>query len=212
MKTIVCFGDSLTWGYNPDDGTRYSFDQRWPGILQNELGNGVRVIEEALNGRLVFKESSFLPNRSGQKMIEPLLESHAPIDILILMLGTNDVQPHLNLSANEVASGCASLIWAVQRSMAGPGFGVPQILLIAPPLLGKVKGLMEPFFKGGEKTSRQLAPAYENISKSLGCHFLDSSKFIRASKIDGVHLDPSEHKRLALRVKKVVMSIFKANR
>ncbi len=63
MKTILCYGDSLTWGYDPRDGTRYPFNQRWPGVLQQELGNGFRVIEEALSGRTTFVDSPLLPNR-----------------------------------------------------------------------------------------------------------------------------------------------------
>src|SRR5262249_26502974 len=91
MKTVMCYGDSLTWGYNPSDGTRYPFDQRWPGVLQQELGVGVRVIEEALNGRTAATDSWLLPDRNGRTLLAPLLESHAPLDLVILMLGTNAI-------------------------------------------------------------------------------------------------------------------------
>jgi hypothetical protein len=79
--------------------------------------------------------------------------------------------------------------------------------LIAPPTLGELSGLMELFFKGGEETSKGLAPAYETVAKACGCHFLDASKFVRASKFDGVHLDPPEHRTLALEVKKVIAPV-----
>ncbi len=121
MKTILCYGDSLTWGYDPRDGTRYPFDQRWPGALEQELGSGFRVIEEALSGRTTVADSPLLPNRSGLKMLEPLLESHAPIDLCILMLGTNDAASGYRLSASDVACGCLALIWAIEKSQAGPG-------------------------------------------------------------------------------------------
>jgi lysophospholipase L1-like esterase len=88
MKTILCYGDSLTWGYNPADATRYPFEQRWPGVLQAELGSEVRVIEEALNGRTAATDSWVQPNRNGRAMLGPLLESHAPLDWVIVMLGT----------------------------------------------------------------------------------------------------------------------------
>src|SRR5262249_8914722 len=172
MKTVMCYGDSLTWGYNPSDGARYPFDQRWPGVLQQELGGGVRVIEEALNGRTAATDSWLLPDRNGHTLLAPLLESHAPLDLVILLLGTNDIAPCCHRTAAEVACGCAALVWTVQKSQAGPGGGVPEIQLIAPPPLGEVSGLMGLFFRGGEEASKALAPAYETVAKSCGCHFL----------------------------------------
>jgi lysophospholipase L1-like esterase len=109
-------------------------------VLQHELGGGVRVVEEALSGRTAATDSWVLPDRNGRAMLGPLLESHAPLDWVILMLGTNDVGSSYRLSAAEVAFGCATLVWAVQKSQAGPGGGTPKILLIAPPVLGEVSG------------------------------------------------------------------------
>jgi lysophospholipase L1-like esterase len=103
-----------------------------------------------------------------------------------------------------VAFGCATLVWAVQKSQAGPGGGVPEILLIVPPVLGEVSGLMGLFFKGGEETSRGLAQAYQTVADACRCRFLDASKHVRASQVDGVHLDLDGHRVLALEVKKVV--------
>jgi lysophospholipase L1-like esterase len=204
MKTVLCYGDSLTWGYNPRDGTRYPFEQRWPGVLQHALGGGVRVVEEALSGRTAATDSWVLPDRNGRAMLGPVLESHAPLDWVVFMLGTNDVGPSYRLGAAEVAFGCATLVWAVQKSQAGPGGGVPEVLLIAPPVLGEVSGLMGLFFKGGEETSRGLARAYETVAEACRCHFLDASRHVRASPVDGVHLDPEGHRALALAVKGVV--------
>jgi lysophospholipase L1-like esterase len=208
MKTILCYGDSLTWGYNPRDGTRYPFDQRWPGVLQSELGSDFRIIEEALNGRTTVTESWLLPNRSGRAMLGPLLESHAPIDLCILMLGTNDVGPSYHLTASEVAFGCLALIWTIQKSQAGPAGGAPELLLIAPPALGAVSGLMELFYKGGEEASRALAKAYKTVADASACHFLDASKYLEVSKVDGVHLDPPAHRLLAMEIKKIVAPIL----
>jgi lysophospholipase L1-like esterase len=190
MKTVLCYGDSLTWGYNPRDGTRYPFAQRWPGVLHHALGGGVRVVEEALSGRTAATDSWVLPDRNGRAMLGPLLESHAPLDLVVLMLGTNDVGPSFRLSAAEVAFGCATLVWAVQKSQAGPG-GVPEVLLIAPPVLGEVSGLMGLFFAGGEATSRGLARAYATVAAACRCHFLDAARHVQASPVDGVHLDPA---------------------
>jgi lysophospholipase L1-like esterase len=208
MKTVLCYGDSLTWGYNPSDGARYPFGQRWPGVLQRELGDGVRVIEEALSGRTAATDSWLLPDRNGRTLLAPLLESHAPLDLVIIMLGTNDLAPSYHRTAAEVAFGCASLIWTVQKSRAGPGGGAPECLLIAPPPLGKLSEFMGLFFQGGEGASQGLAQAYEVVARACGCHFLDSARFVRASEVDGVHLEPPEHRALALAVKKVVAPIL----
>jgi lysophospholipase L1-like esterase len=210
MQTILCFGDSLTWGYNPRDASRYPFAQRWPGVLQAEAGGNVRVIEEALSGRTAVTESWVLPNRSGRAMLEPLLESHAPIDAFICMLGINDIGPTYKLTPAEIAFGCATLIWTVQKSHAGPGGGVPQILLVAPHPLGKVSGMMELFYRGGEDASRQLAAAYATIATACGCHFLDAGQFVRASDVDGVHLDPDAQQSLGIAIANVIVPLLAA--
>src|ERR1043166_3935948 len=160
MKTVLCFGDSLTWGFNPVDGSRFPFDVRWPGVTQAALGDSHRIIEEGLSGRNVATESWVLPNRNGRAMLAPLLETHAPLDWVVLMLGTNDLAPSYNLRASQIAFGCGTLIWAVQKWFAGPAGGTPRIVLISPPPLGALKGMMTLFFGGAEEESRQLARDY----------------------------------------------------
>jgi lysophospholipase L1-like esterase len=208
MKSILCYGDSITWGYNPTDGTRFPFTERWPGILQTELGDSYRVIEEALPGRTTSIDSPYLPDRNGKKSLPLALESHMPIDLLILMLGTNDLWKPLDLSASDIAASCMSLIWTVQKAMAGPGYGVPQILLIAPQPLGSLSPFMKFYFEGRAQVSRALAREYKKAAGITGSHFLDASKYVKSSRIDGVHLDPPEQRKLALGVKKSVLSIL----
>jgi lysophospholipase L1-like esterase len=119
LKTVLCYWDSITWGFNPRDGSRFPFEQRWPGVLQARLGNNYRVIEEGLDGQTVATDSWVLPNRNGRAMLAPLLESHAPLDWVIILLGTNDCGPSYRRSAGEIAFGCATLLWTVQKSFAG---------------------------------------------------------------------------------------------
>ncbi len=204
MKTIMCYGDSLTWGYNPGTGTRYPFDERWPGILQQELGSSFRVIEEALNGRTMCMESELLPEKSGSAMLGPLLESHAPIDIFVLMLGTNDVAPMYHLNASDIGAYSYALIRKIQKSQAGPGGGAPDVLLIAPPPLDQLSGIDQLFYGGGQEASRNLAGAYKTVADAVGCSFLDSGRHIKTCDMDGVHIDAAGHRMLAMEVKKVV--------
>ena len=208
MKRVLCFGDSITWGFNPSDGTRYGFDQRWPGILELESEGAIRVIEEALPGRTTNTDSPYMPSRNGAKVLEMVLETHTPIDIVIIMLGTNDLWLGFDYSASEITTDCLSLVWTVQKSRSGPEYGVPEILLIAPPPLGKLSAYMNLFFKDREKTSKELAALYKIGTKTAGVKFLDASKHVKASSVDGVHLEPGEHKKLARAVKKAISSML----
>ena len=204
MKTVLCFGDSITWGYNPLDGSRYSFENRWPGALELEAGGQVRVIEEALPGRTINSESPFLPGRNGAQVLEMVLDSHSPIDIVIIMLGTNDLWTGFDFTPSYITTACMSLVWKVQKSNSGPNFSAPQVLLISPPPLGKLSDYMGLFFKGREKASKELAGLYKIGAKTSGVKFLDSSKYVHTCSADGVHLDPAQHKKLARAVKKAI--------
>ncbi len=204
MTTILCFGDSITWGFNPADGTRFPFERRWSGVLEATLGPGARVIEEGLNGRTVATDSWVLPNRDGRAMLAPLLETHAPLDWVILMLGTNDVAPTYKLEAAEIAFGMATLVWTVQKSGAGTGGGAPQILVVAPPPLGRMSPLMELFFAGAEAKSRALAAAYATVAEANGCRFLDASTVAAAGDPDGVHPDAAGQRALGLAVSQLL--------
>jgi len=208
MKTVLCFGDSVTWGYNPADGMRYGFNERWPGILEHQSGGRIRVIEEALPGRTINSDSPFLPGRNGAEVLDMILETHSPIDIFIPMLGTNDLWRGFNYGASFIATACLSLVWKAQTSHSGPEFGAPQILLISPPPLGKLSPYMELFFKGREKVSKELAELYKIGAEASGVEFLDSSKYVRTSTVDGVHLEPGEHNKLARAVKKAIAVMF----
>lgn len=196
MKAVLCYGDSLTWGYNPRTGGRYDFADRWPGVLQHELGASVRVIEEALNGRCASTSSWLLPHRDGRDLLPPLLEAHAPLDAVILMLGVNDCAPTAKRTAEEIAMGCWSMLLTIQKSQTGPGGAAPKALLIAPPPLEKPAGMMALFFAGGEAKSRQLAPLYRDLAASAGVAFLDAGAHVQASAADGCHLDLTEQRRL----------------
>lgn len=178
--------------------------RRWPCILEQSLDGRAHVIEEALNGRTVATDELVRPNRNGLAMLPSLLESHAPLDIVVIMLGTNDCAPTYRLTPGEIALGCSGLIRAVRSSLAGPNGGAPEILLIAPPPYGDLSPLLALFYAGGEATSRRLAETYRMIASSFDCLFLDAAQTVEASDTDGVHLDPAAQRKLALAVKEIV--------
>jgi lysophospholipase L1-like esterase len=204
MKTVLCYGDSITWGFNPVDGSRFPFEQRWPGVLQAALGDGFRIIEEGLSGRTVATDSWILPHRDGRSMLGPLLESHGPLDWVIILLGTNDCGPTYHREVGEIAFGCATLLWTVQKASAGPGGGVPQMLLVSPPAFGKFSPFMELFFRGGEATGRALAPAYATVAEACGARFLDAASILPPGPVDGVHPDAEGQRRLGEAIARVI--------
>ena len=196
MKSVLCYGDSITWGRNAHDGSRFPFEQRWPGVLQARLGNDYRIIEEGLGGRTVASDSWVLPHRDGRAMLGPILESHAPVDWVIIMLGMADCATTYHLSVSDIAFGVTTMLWNVAKSAAGPQGTGPQTLLISPPHLGKLSPFMELFYRGAEETNRGLASAYTTVAQSCGAHFLDAATVIAPSESDGVHPDANGHRRL----------------
>ena len=208
MKTVLCFGDSITWGFNPKDGTRFDFEQRWPGILENQMDGQIRVVEEALPGRTITSDSPYMPSRNGSKVLDMLLEAHAPIDIVIIMLGTNDLWLGFDYSASKIATDCLSLVWTVQGSRCSPINEAPEILLISPPTLGKLSAYNELFFKGRESVSKELAELYKTGAETLGIKYLDASMHATASGVDGVHLEPDQQAKLAGAIKKTVSEML----
>ncbi|MCS5534725.1 MAG: SGNH/GDSL hydrolase family protein [Candidatus Poseidoniales archaeon] len=193
MKNILCFGDSNTWGYEPLIARRYPADVRWTGVLQNSLGDGFRVIEEGLNGRTNITNEEGRPVRSGLDVLPILLESHRPLDLVVIMLGTNDLKHDFNLSAEQIADGARQVCRCVidcEYLVDNP----PQILLISPTQVELMTEEEQGLFIGAIEKSRELAGHYQAVAEDLGIHFLDASKIVVKTDRDGVHWDADQHK------------------
>ena len=193
MKNILCFGDSNTWGYEPLVARRYPADVRWTGVLQNSLGDGFRVIEEGLNGRTNVTNEEGRPVRSGLDVLPILLESHRPLDLVVIMLGTNDLKHDFNLSAEQIADGARQVCRCVidcEYLVDNP----PQILLISPTQVELMTEEEQGLFIGAIEKSRELAEHYQVVAENLGIHFLDASKIVVKTDLDGVHWDADQHK------------------
>ena len=207
MKTVLCFGDSITWGRNPTDGSRFPFEQRWPGVLEARLGREYRVVEEGLGGRTIATDSWVQPHRDGRAMLAPLLESHAPLDWVVIMLGTNDCSPTYHLGVGDIAFGMTTMLWNVAKSAAGPAGGKPQMLLVSPPHFGTFSPVMELYFRGAEETCRALAPAYATVADACGAHFLDAAQLVPPGPVDGVHSDANGHRLLGESIAELVSGV-----
>lgn len=199
MKTILCYGDSNTWGYQPVTKGRYSREERWAGILPRELGAGYEVIAEGLNGRTTVWDDPIEGYKNGKEQIIPILTSHKPVDLVVIMLGTNDLKKRFSLSAYDIAEGAGVLVDMVQKSDCGPGERAPQVLLMAPPPVARLTEYEE-MFEGAAPKSRLFSKHYRRVAEERGCAFLDTSEVIVSSDIDGIHFDVEEHKKLGLAV------------
>jgi len=207
MKTILCYGDSNTWGRNPATQERYARDERWPGVLRQELGDGYLVIEEGLPGRTTVWDDPIEGYKNGKEYLVPCLESHKPIDLVTIMLGTNDLKARFSLSAYDIANGAGVLVDVVQRSEAGPDGRAPQVLLMAPPPLGRLTGFAETF-EGARRKSRRFSQHYRRVAEEYGCALFDTSNVIVSSDVDGVHLEAEEHRKLGQAVAAVIRNML----
>lgn len=208
MKSVVCFGDSNTWGYNPQSKSRYPRAERWTGILAELLGNGYEVIEEGLNGRTTVWEDPIEEYKCGKDQLIPILKSHKPFDLLVLMLGTNDLKHRFSLTAYDIAQG-AGLLARMARALADPVEGpAPKVLLVAPPPIGELSNYAE-MFSGAAETSRRLAEEFEAVAHEIGCPFLDLGRVATSSPVDGIHFDRENHAKIAQTVADKVRQILK---
>ena len=195
VKTILCYGDSNTWGYDPASKGRLGIDARWTGVLARELGTAYRVLEEGLNGRTTVWDDPIEGYKNGREQLVPCLESQRPFDLLTLMLGTNDLKMRFSVSAFDIAKSVGKLIEIAQQSNAGPDGQAPQVLLLAPPPVAKLTEFAE-MFAGAEEKLRRLGPHYRRVAEEMGCHFLDTSSVIVSSDLDGIHFEAAEHAKL----------------
>lgn len=204
MKTILCFGDSNTWGYDPDATAksplpvRHARNVRWTGVVAEELGAGWHIIEEGQNGRTTVHDDPFTPARNGRDFLPACLESQQPLDAVVLMLGTNDLKDIFSVPASEIATGVGVLARMILQSTAGIRHAAPRLLLVAPPAVGELSArpdIAEKFGSAAAK-SRRLPALYQTLASQLRCAFLDAQAHTTPSPLDGVHLDAASHARL----------------
>lgn len=207
MKTIVCFGDSNTWGYNPASGARHDRSHRWPLVLAESLGSEYDVIPEGQNSRTTVMEDPFEGYKRGSDYLLPCLESHMPVDLVVILLGTNDMKHRYGLSAWDIAQGAGRLVEMAQGCAFGPDGRAPQVLLLAPPPVAKLSNFAE-MFEGSVEKSTELGRHYRAVAEELGCRFLDTQTVVRSSDLDGIHLEPEEQVKLGRAVAEVARGII----
>lgn len=204
MKRILCYGDSNTWGHNPEpEGNqfRYGDDERWTGLLQKNLEGKAKIIEEGLCGRTIMYDDPISPDRNGSKFLNCCLQSQQPLDLIIFMLGSNDTRHIFSPSVKEIAMGMKNLVIAAQNPDTYWVGGVPQILVIAPaPVRAEIStsDFYGMYDEVSVEKSRQLFAAYQKILTGMqGVHLMDAGSIAEVSHGDCLHLSKKGHQALA---------------
>lgn len=201
MPTILCFGDSNTFGYIPGGAGRYGEETRWPCVLGKLLGSGYRIVENGVLGRTTVFEDAGRPGKKGLDDLGPALEKE-PADILILMLGTNDCKLQFAASPRQIADGMVSLIREARRIRPDV-----QILLVSPPILGPTALICGDYSRESLNVSAQLAAAYRHAAEENDCAFWDGAASAVVSPEDGEHLTAEGHRMLAGDLYQVVFKL-----
>ena len=214
MKTIVCYGDSNTWGFIPNvdapqdwSVNRFAPDVRWTGVLQRELGGEYRVEEEGLNGRTTYVDDPQDSCRNGLKYIDVCMQTKSPVDMVVLMLGTNDTKDFLGLPPLMIARGVESIVRRIKEGGYGYRGSAPKILIVAPARLHPELARAWPGEEFGANAIRKdqaLAEQYRKIADAHGAYFLYAGSEITADEADCVHMNEEGHAKLGKMVAKIV--------
>lgn len=214
MYTILCYGDSHVWGAMPGVfdakislAGRFSKHKRWTTVLQNALGQSYDVVEDCLNGRTttVDEITPGRPFRNGLTWLATSLEMRYPVDMVVLMLGTNDLKVQYNQSAQRITANIKQLIDVIRSSNKGPQGSAPKILLIAPPPILNISHLHFSFDHESVEKSRQLGKLYRILAEQEGHVFFDAADVVTSSTLDGFHMDESQLPLLGKAVAQLVV-------
>lgn len=197
---VLCYGDSNTWGYiSGSDHQRYE-EERWTRILSNLLGDKFEIIEEGLNSRTLLSNDP-RPGKEGKNGYEyliPCLDTHDPIDLVIIMLGTNELKYDYNKTSKEIGEMFEEyFVKTILNRKSQIDEKYPKLLIITPPIVNEdgEYGKKNNKYKGATQKSKELNDIYKNIALKYNCYFISNEGL--ETGIDGVHLTKESHKKLA---------------
>lgn len=213
MVNILCFGDSNTFGTNPSGG-RWQLHERWPGVLQELLGGDFRVMEEGLGGRTTVLDDELEGDKSGRRHLPMLLRSHRPLDLVIIMLGTNDMKHRFSMLPVDIANGAAELGRIAERYDYGPAYPVPRVLLVSPIRIreGIEHSVYTGFTEDAAAVSGQLAPLYQKQADANNWLYFDAASVAAPSERDCLHMEKEDHRKLAEALSKIIVQCFDKGR
>lgn len=210
---ILCYGDSNTWGYiSGSDHQRYGNNERWTRILANLLGDKFEVIEEGLNSRTLTSNDT-RPGKEGKNGYEyliPCLDTHDPIDLVVLMLGTNELKSAYNKTAQEISELLEEyFVKTILNRKSQLKESYPKLLIVTPPLVNEEAEYCKAGGKyvGAGSKAKELNDIYKNIAEKYNCYFLSNEGL--ETGIDGVHLTKESHKKLAEKLENKIREIYR---
>ena len=202
-KNILCFGDSNTWGLNPETGKRYSENIRWPSKMGELLGSNFNVIEAGQPNRTLVHNPPFFGALSGVCYLKPYLESES-LDIIIIALGTNDLKKRFNLSSEQIAQGLEGLIEQIDFFYSDTK--KPDVVILSPAHVKNI-GSYKQIYEGVWNKNPCLTALFYDVSKNKSTHFLDLQQIVNVSNIDGIHFCSQAHKIIALSLSKMITKL-----
>lgn len=210
MKHILCYGDSNTFGTDPIHGGRHPDDVRWTGVLQNLLGSDYRVIEEGCGGRTTVFEDEISYGRNGLKMLIPIIASHNPLDLIVVMLGTNDLKKRFQVTSWDLGRAMEQIVDTIRSFPFAPSYPDPEILIVSPVLIktGISDSIYGCFTEEASAMSRCFRPEYEAVARQKNCHFFDAASVAEASEKDRLHMTAENHRKLAAALAKEIQKLL----
>ena len=212
MSDILCYGDSNTWGciplQGPEPARRFPPETRWPGVLRRELGDGHWIVEEGLSGRTTVWDDPLEPHRNGRKLLLPTLLTHQPLDLVIVMLGTNDLKHRLNASAAEIADGRRDAR-RHRRRAAAAARTVARRRPCSSALRPSPRSTSSPMSsREGRRSPAGWRGHFAAVAEQRSCAFLDAGAVISSSDVDGIHLDEPQHAALGAAIAEQVRPLL----
>lgn len=210
MKHILCYGDSNTFGTNPIHGGRHPEEVRWPCVMQKLLGAGYRVIEEGCGGRTTVWDDKIDLYRNGREGLVPCLASHNPLELLVLMLGTNDLKAQFHVTDWDLEKSMVQLIRTIKSYPYAPYYTQPDILIVSPVKIRKgiETGPYGCFDASAAERSESFARIYQKAADDNHCYFFDAASVAQASKEDFLHMDGENHRKLAVGLSEYIKTIL----
>lgn len=212
MKTVLCYGDSLTWGYNAEGPSRHAYADRWPSVLQVELGSAVHVIADGLNGRTTaFDDHLAGEDRNGARTLPVVLGTHSPLDLVIIMLGANDMKPWIHGNAFVSKHGMARLAQIVRTHPYQLAAAAPKLMIVSPPAVTRTDNVeFSEAFAGGNEASLHMATHYAALAREIDCDFFDAGSVASTTPLDGVHLDAENTRAIGKALAPLVRRILES--
>ncbi|MBQ3665343.1 MAG: acylhydrolase [Lachnospiraceae bacterium] len=210
MKTVLCYGDSNTYGYNPSNGLRYPKEVRWTGRLKEMLGEEYEIIEEGCNGRTTVYGLPYEEWKKGITYLRPCLNSHKPIDLVVLMLGSNDLKEGFCASPEDIAAGAGKLVDVIKEFTEEKQGFIPKIILVSPIEVGEDidDSLFNyEFTKNAIAKSKEFHTLYQKVARQKGCIYFNAAEYVKPSKEDSLHMTEEGHKIFAEKMAEIIQKI-----